>query len=255
MLISIITATYDSEKTLKKTLKSVLDQRATDFEYIIIDGNSDDRTVEIIKEYCPKFKEKGIKFNYISEPDKGIYDAFNKGIELSCGKWITYLGSDDYYNNDNVIGFFSTKLKENYESDWVYSKIRLINKKGKELRVFNERWKWNKFKKHMYVPHAGSFHNRNYFLEYGFFDINFKVAGDYEVLLRKKKDLKTHFVDFIAVNMINSGISNNNLMMVLSEEAQAKLKHEVQSKHLIYIDKMIAYIKGFLRKKYYNLFR
>ena len=255
MLISIITATYNSEKTLEKTFESVLNQKDTDFEYIIIDGNSNDNTVEIIKEYDSKFKEKGIKFNYISEPDKGIYDAFNKGIEQSSGKWISYLGSDDYYCSKDVTHVFSTKLRETPEVDWVYSKVKLLNEKGKELRVFNERWNWNNFKRHMYVPHAGSFHNRKYFLEYGFFDIHFKVAGDYEVLLRKNKDLKTYFVNFLSVNMMNSGISNDNLMEVLNEEAEAKLKNKVYSKHVIYIDKIIAYIKGLLRKKYYSLFR
>ena len=99
---TVITASFNSEKTIDKTIESLLNQNYTNFEYIIIDGNSKDSTLEIIKSFEQKFKEKNITYKFISEPDKGIYDAWNKGIKLSDGEWISFLGSDDYYTDNTV---------------------------------------------------------------------------------------------------------------------------------------------------------
>ena len=87
---SIITVSYNSEKTIKETIVSVLNQTETNFEYILIDGKSTDKTVEIIKSFENKFKEKEIAYQWISEKDTGIYNAFNKGIKLSKGTWISF---------------------------------------------------------------------------------------------------------------------------------------------------------------------
>ena len=96
-MLSIITATYNSEKTLKATIESVLNQDISDFEYILVDGNSSDASVDIIESYSEKFKRKGVRYKWISEPDTGIYDAWNKGVKLATGDWIAFLGSDDFY--------------------------------------------------------------------------------------------------------------------------------------------------------------
>ena len=96
-LVSIITVCFNSEKTIQKTIQSLLNQSVTGFEYILVDGKSKDSTIEIIKSFENKFKEKGISYKWISEKDTGIYNAFNKGINLSKGKWISFLGSDDIY--------------------------------------------------------------------------------------------------------------------------------------------------------------
>lgn len=246
-MISIITATYDSEKTLSQTIESLLVQTTIDFEYIIIDGYSTDNTVRIIEEYEKKFKIKGIKFIWISEKDCGIYDAWNKGLKLASGQWITFLGSDDVLTSEHSLKISCKHLEKTPAADWAYSKINLINKRGKILRKINERWIWRKFKKHMYVPHAGSFHNKNYFTKYGDFDTQFKIAGDYEMILRKKHKLKTTFINSVTVNMLNEGISNNHIKWALKEESLAKQKNKIRNKIQCKIDENMAYLKHKIR--------
>ena len=93
-MVSIIIATYNSEKTLRRALDSVLNQTYQDWECIVVDGASKDNTIEIVKEYV----SKDTRFRYVSEPDHGIYDAFNKGWKMAKGEWVMYLGSDDRYS-------------------------------------------------------------------------------------------------------------------------------------------------------------
>ena len=97
-MVSIIIATYNSEKTLKRALDSVLNQSFQDWECIVVDGASIDNTIEIVKEYV----KKDSRFRYISEPDHGIYDAFNKGWKMAKGEWVMYLGSDDEYTKEGI---------------------------------------------------------------------------------------------------------------------------------------------------------
>ena len=108
-LFTVITVCYNSQKTIKNTIESLLFQSFNDFEFIIIDGNSSDDTFEIIKSFDLKFKEKGIVYKYISEPDKGIYDAWNKGVKMSSGTWLSFIGSDDFYLN-NALELYYTQI-------------------------------------------------------------------------------------------------------------------------------------------------
>lgn len=95
-LISIITSTYNCTSTLNDTINSILNQSYINLEYIIIDGNSTDGTIDIIKSSEQKFQKKKIVFKWISEPDKGIYDAWNKGLDKVTGDWIVFIGGDDF---------------------------------------------------------------------------------------------------------------------------------------------------------------
>ncbi|NCT10072.1 MAG: glycosyltransferase, partial [Flavobacteriia bacterium] len=97
VLLSVITVSLNSELTIEKTIQSVLNQNFTDFEYIIVDGKSTDNTLQIIKKYESQFHQKNIPFTWISESDTGIYNAWNKGLQLAKGDWISFLGSDDIY--------------------------------------------------------------------------------------------------------------------------------------------------------------
>ena len=97
-MVSIIIATYNSGKTLRRALDSVLNQSYQDWECIVVDGASKDNTIEIVKEYV----SKDSRFRYMSEPDHGIYDAFNKGWKMAKGEWVMYLGSDDEYTKEGI---------------------------------------------------------------------------------------------------------------------------------------------------------
>jgi glycosyltransferase involved in cell wall biosynthesis len=104
-LIRIITVSFNSGKTIRATIRSLLNQKCTNFEYIIIDGNSTDNTLEIIKSYENKFALKNVRYKYTSEPDNGIYNACNKGLNLINGNWVAFLGSDDYYSPEKLLQY------------------------------------------------------------------------------------------------------------------------------------------------------
>ena len=119
MLVSIITVAYNSEKTIRKTIESVLNQTYSNIEYIIIDGASKDRTAEIAREYIPKFESRdGRSLVVISEPDKGMYDALNKGAKMSNGEIVGQINADDWYELDAVEKMVSFYKKENYDVAW-----------------------------------------------------------------------------------------------------------------------------------------
>jgi glycosyltransferase involved in cell wall biosynthesis len=220
MKLSIITASFNSEKTISKTIESLLNQSCSDFEYIIIDGSSSDNTLSIIKSYENQFKEKGISYRWISENDRGIYDAFNKGIEMAEGNWISFIGSDDYYLE---------KALENYVKilnpvyDIVYSNVKVV--KGlKTVKTINGIWSWKSFRRKMTIAHVGAFHNKVYFNKYGFYDLSYKIAGDYELLLRAKENLRTTKLEMITAIMSADGISNNQIEEVYKETTRAKIE-------------------------------
>lgn len=214
---TIITACFNSEKTINETIQSVLNQSCTNFEYILIDGKSTDKTIEIIKSFENQFKEKKISYKWISEKDTGIYNAFNKGIKLSEGSWISFLGSDDVYlkNSIEIYNKEISNLKD--EVDFVYSNITLNNK-----IIVSKKWKWNQFRRKMTIAHAGGFHNKNYFEKFGLFNESYKIAGDYELLLRAKQQLKTHQINDVTVIMAEGGISNSQIKNVYLETTRAK---------------------------------
>jgi glycosyltransferase involved in cell wall biosynthesis len=219
MLFSIVTVTYNSEKTLKRTINSLLYQNFSNFEYILIDGSSSDTTIEIIKSYEVAFKKRNINYTWISEKDTGIYDAFNKGIKLAKGNWISFLGSDDYYIEDALESYKNEIEKQNEELDFIHSIVKVEEKK-----VIKDQWGWKEFRKSMNVAHVGAFHNRNYFNKHGVYDTNYKIAGDYELLLRAKENLKTHWFRKVTAIMGDGGVSNKQIKNVYLETTKAKIK-------------------------------
>lgn len=248
MTFSIITATFNSEKTLERTIKSVLNQNCTDFEYIIIDGDSKDQTVEIIKKYVDVFESKNITFKWISEPDTGIYDAWNKGLKLANGKWISFLGSDDYYL-ENALKAYKNELINIKSSniDIIYSNVNVI-KGDIFIKTINGVWFWKVFKQYMNIAHVGAFHNSKFFNKYGVFNSSYRIAGDYELLLRAKSELKTIKLNMVTANMEDGGISNNLINESFKETFRAKTQTAKISAVQCSLDYIIAYIKYLIRK-------
>lgn len=243
-LISIITATYNSEKTLEATIKSILSQNYSNLEYIIVDGKSNDNTINIIKKHESLFIEKNIIFKWISEPDTGIYNAWNKGLKLATGSWIAFLGSDDIYL-DNALETYVDILQKHPEADFVHSKVKLVNQ-GKTKYIVSDKWLWKNFKRYMKIAHVGSFHNKKYFEKHGYYNETYKIAGDYEMLLRAKSTLKTVYIDSFTAEMEDGGVSNNNVVLVFREVRMAKMNTAEISKSTAYFDFYFSLIKYYL---------
>lgn len=179
-ILSIITVCYNSEKKISKCLDSILPQLNRDVEYIIVDGKSKDSTNEIIKD-----KIKNSRFvKYISEKDDGIYDAMNKGINLSNGKYILFINSDDELTK-NIVNDIIPTLKKS-ENDVIYGNVYYqMEKNGKKyvmLKKFNNNP--DDMKKYMIVHHQGTFTKRKALIETGCFDTNYKIYGDYDSFLK-----------------------------------------------------------------------
>lgn len=240
-MITIITASYNSQKTIKKTIESVLNQTECNFEYIIIDGGSKDKTVDIIVSFLSKFKKKNILFNYISESDRGIYEAWNKGINLSKGNWISFIGADDILMND-YIKTYSKFIQKNDDLEYISSIVQVI-KNDKIIRVIDEGWDWDLFKRNMDIGHVGSLHNINLYKRLGLYDERLKIVGDYDLLLRAKNTLKAGYINKLTVKMGADGISSNNLLLALKETKFIKIKHKTVNKLQSNIDLLIMFSK------------
>lgn len=232
---SIIIATYNADKTLERCLNSLKNQTIEDMEVIVIDGGSNDQTLKIIENY------KDIISYTISETDRGISDAWNKGLHVSKGEWIIFLGGDDYLVNDYVLENIK-KYKYSYEEiDFMLGNIYLVTDEGERVKKISNEYLENQFKRSMSIPHQGIIHSRKYFEDYGFFDISFKLCADYELLLRKKAPLSVKRIDIEISNMQIGGVSQVYERKVWDEWKKAQLLHNANSK--IYINALNLYRK------------
>lgn len=219
MKVSVITVTWNSGATLRDTLESVLRQTYPDIEHIIVDGGSTDNTMALIKEYEPRYNGR---LRYICEPDKGIYDAMNKGIRMATGNVVGILNSDDFYTSDNAVETIAKKM-ECDDVDAVYGDIHFVNDDDlkKCVRYYSSRpfrrW-WMRFG---FMPAHPSFYcRREVYMKYGTFDISYKVAADFECLLRlifihriKIKYLPLDFVTMRTGGASTSGMSSHKRIL------------------------------------------
>lgn len=231
MTISIVTATFNSGATLRDTFESVLHQTFKDIEYLVIDGKSKDNTIAIIKEYESKFKGR---LRWISEPDKGIYDAMNKGIRMATGDVVGILNSDDFYSSPEIL----SRVAEEIDGvDAVYGDIHFVNDDDlkKCVRYYSSKdfapWKMRLG----FMPAHPSFYcKREVYLKYGLFDLSFRIAADFEQLLRLIYIHRIHMrylpLDF--VTMRTGGASTNGFQShkkIFADHLRAYRKNGVRS--------------------------
>ena len=183
MTITIITATYNSAKTVKDTFESILRQSYTDYEYLIIDGASKDETLALIKQYEPRFEGR---MKYISEPDKGLYDAMNKGLKMATGDVVGILNSDDFYTSDDALQTIADAFNAN-DIDATYGDIHFVNDDDltKMVRYYSSAVFKRSYMRFGLMPAHPSFYCRkSVYDKYGYFDTSYRVAADFENLLR-----------------------------------------------------------------------
>ena len=232
--ISIITATYNSGKTVGDTLKSVLAQTYHDYELLVVDGASKDNTLEVVKKMEPLFEGR---MRYISEPDKGIYDAMNKGIRMATGDVIGILNSDDFYTSDDALACIAGTL-ENEKVDAVYGDIHYVD--DEDLKKCVRYYSSKPFRRWMmrlgFMPAHPSFYCRKEVYEkYGAFDAeNYRVAADFENLLRLifVNKIKTHYINKDFVTMRTGGASSSGLeshKRIMRDHLKALKKNGVYS--------------------------
>ncbi|WP_440915376.1 glycosyltransferase family 2 protein [Candidatus Pelagibacter sp.] len=208
MKVTIITVCYNSEKTIEKTIKSVLSQNYKDYEYIIIDGGSTDNTINIVNKYKKKIDI------FKSEKDRGIYDAINKGINHSTGSIISILHSDDVFCDKLTINKVISNFKSNQKIDCLIGNTVITKKNSKKkLRKYNA----NFFKNWMLYlgfspPHPSTFFKQKIYKKYGLYNNKYTIAGDFEFFVRVflKKKLSFKIINENFVLMKTGGKSSNS---------------------------------------------
>jgi glycosyltransferase involved in cell wall biosynthesis len=210
--VSIITAVYNAARTLEACLLSVRDQSYHDVEHIIIDGGSTDGSVEILE------RHSSLLAYWVTEPDSGVYDAWNKGLSVATGEWIAFLGADDVLLQDAMTQYLT--ICGRTDAQYVSSLVRWI-RPGLPDKIIGRPWSWPAFQRKMTTAHVGSMHRFDLFEKYGEYDKGYKIAGDYELLLRAGKNLNSMFVEEVTAAMLGGGKSD--CFAALREIQRAKI--------------------------------
>ncbi len=220
--ISIITVNLNNSDGLLKTIKSVVEQKCSDYEYIVIDGGSTDQSVQVIKQYKDKIQY------WVSEPDKGIYNAMNKGIKIAKGEYCYFLNSGDTFNDANILSFVNSNLGEN---DIVYGNLKFIDNLSERISIQPEKLELDRFYQGT-LYHPATFIKKELFNQYGKYNEDYKIAGDYEFFLRifLKGKIVTKYIDYTIAAFDINGISSSpeNLTIVNNERKKAKEQFAVK---------------------------
>lgn len=247
--ISIITVSYNSQSTIRQTIESVFSQNYDNIEYILIDGGSTDWTLDIVKNYKDRIGY------FVSEPDKGIYDAMNKGIKAATGDIIGILNSDDFYPNERVISevvsVFEAQRCDSLYGDLVY--VKLSN-----AREIVRYWKSGPFsilklRRGWMLPHPTFFVKKSIYDRFGLYNTELKTAADYEMILRLlyRHAIKVSYISKILVKMRIGGTSNANFYNRLKanrEDGRAWKLNDLDQPMFVRLLKPLQKIRQFFLK-------
>jgi glycosyltransferase involved in cell wall biosynthesis len=219
--LSVITVTYNAEHTLERTLKSVREQTYPAIEHIIVDGNSNDGTVALIHRY------ENERLKWISEPDKGLYDAMNKGIKMATGDYLCFLNAGDtFYDTDTVQKIFAS-IDENHSPDILYGETAIVDDNGRFLHMRRlqapKNLTWKSFKHGMVVCHQAFIVKRELVEPY---DLSYRFSADFDWCIRMMKKAKNIYnTDLILVDYLNTGMTTANRKASLRERYRIMEKH------------------------------
>jgi glycosyltransferase involved in cell wall biosynthesis len=248
-LISIITVCFNSAKTIERTLQSVADQDWKNVQHIIIDGDSNDGTLDILR--ACKFCLAGI----VSEPDVGIYDAMNKGLRLASGDIIGILNSDDVYSGNSVLSkvafLFETQKLDAIYGDLVYFHPKYPDRVVRTYR--SEGFNVRKLERGIIPAHPTLFLRNSVYQKFGLFDTTFKIAGDFDFIARifKSNELNFRYIPEVLVRMQIGGVSTNGFLSritLLKENLRACRNNGIPTNYL----KLISRYPGKLLEYFFH---
>ncbi len=216
--VSIITVVFNAAGLIEQCISSVFDQSYGNIEYIIVDGGSTDGTVEVIKKYEQRISK------WISAPDKGLYYALNKGLQMASGEITGFLHADDVYANNRIVETVVSEMTE-YNVDGYYGDLLYVDRYNVEKIV--RYWKSSPyydglFKKGWMLPHPTLFLKRDIYNRYGFFNTDFRIAADYELMLRffEKHKVSLHYIPEVFIKMRVGGVSNRSLKNIFRKTSE-----------------------------------
>jgi glycosyltransferase involved in cell wall biosynthesis len=249
--ISIITPTFNSEKTIFDNLQSVANQNYSHWEQIIIDNLSEDKTLNIISH------RKSSQIRIFSQKDKGIYDAINKGISFARGDIISILNSDDFFYSSKVLSQINNSFNEN-NVDAVYGDLIYVSRNNKNTLL--RYWKSNNYYKNSFIkgwspPHPSFFVKKNFYKSFGNYKINLGNSADFELMFRffEKNNIKNFYVNKIFVAMRSGGSSNKDLLTIIKQNLIIleilNIKYNPLKLIIFFYSKFIERFIQFIRKK------
>lgn len=245
IFFSIVIACRNVERTLDATLRSLHAQSCRDFEVIVVDACSTDHTLKVVQ------RHQDLITHLISEPDDGIYDAWNKGVALARGSHICFVGGDDSLLPDALSSLH--RAAQSYpDAHIICGKNYLVSEQGEILQTLHSIWDWQRFRHYMCIAHVGAAHARQLFTEYGPFDESFKITGDYELLLRAGPQLRCVTIDDYIANMTYGGASSLRYQ-ALWEAYRSKILHRAVTRPAALLDLFVASLKLAVRKWYYGI--
>jgi glycosyltransferase involved in cell wall biosynthesis len=248
MKISIITVCYNSANTIEKTIQSLKDQYYSDIEYIVVDGNSSDGTLKIILEH------QEIISSYVSESDKGLYDAMNKGIAMATGDLIGILNADDSFHHNTVLEEIAA-FHKNSSIEASVGNIIQHDKNGKIKRVYSAKnWNPEKLKIGFMPAHPAIFFKRSLFDKYGFYHLDFTIGADYELITRffLKNRISWEYSGITTTSMLVGGLSSSGMSsykLISKEIAKALSRNGIKYSQLKINNRWVWKILGFVNKK------
>ena len=252
MKVSIVTATYNSGRTVRDTIESVLKQTYTDYEYIIKDGGSKDATLDVCREYEAQFKGR---MRIISSPDKGIYDAMNQGFQAATGDVLMLINSDDLFARTDALESVVKTFNDNPDTDGVYADLYYVSQNNIDniVRV----WKTGEQKpmRRGWLPAHPTFYvKRTCYEKYGYFNLNYPLAADFELMLRfiEGHHIKLTYLPMHLVKMRLGGATSKNLKNIYKQDVEtikAFKENGLPGGNITYlIWRYIPKVKQFLRK-------
>ena len=242
MKFSIITVTKNAEADIGKTIKSVISQIDVDLEHVIIDSVSTDSTLDIVRKYQEKFK-----LLVKSEPDDGISDAFNKGLELCSGSWVIFLGAGDCFTHCNVLFDIKKELNKKPNALIVWGNIIFINSDGKIGKSVSGKFPKDRLKRYMAMPHQATFFKKDLFKKFGMFDKNIKCGMDYDLLMRCFSVIDEYnYIDYNVSYMLTGGVSDSG-SEAIKDFRDIQIKHKVWPFYIAYLWYYWAQIKNIVK--------
>lgn len=246
-MISIVTINRNNINGLNKTIDSVIKQSDKDFEYIIIDGASSDGSQDLLKQYDSNITK------WISEQDQGIYDAMNKGINISNGKFLLFLNSGDYLYDSNVIKNVKNKLSD---FDIITGGLKTFSEEeNSEIILPHQNVDFNTFSK-SFISHPSSFIKRELFIKYGLYDITYKIAADHKAffLFFSNLNIKYQPINDIITIHEKGGISSNMNFNLIHESERVRVLNETPTFYQPLLFSKNTLKHNFIKKKYFRVF-
>lgn len=232
--ISIITVVYNDGQYISRTIESVISQSYKNIDYVIIDGGSTDSTIEKINKYRNEIDV------FVSEKDRGIYDAMNKGIQLCSGEWLLFLNSGDFFHSRDILTSLSKYIEQN-NSDIIYGDFKVLSESVK-FSFVNKATDVNRIKKDMIFSHQACLIKKSLHQKFNY-DLKYKICADYDFLLKSYLNgAKFYKVSEVMATVSNGGLSDMNRINVFKERLKIKNTLAPSLINYFYFLKSIAYL-------------